>query len=211
MTIPGPNEDASQEPSSAITQPSSEPFVPTATATMPSPSVGKPVDLALAALLVGVGAFLFGLIPVFGAFVGIAAAVLGILALRKQQSKGMALTGIILGGVAVLVSAGATIGLVGAVHNASSNQPAAVAESFSPTPETPTTPDPVVTPDPPSASPAPLETQAPPPPAPAVPAEYLSALTKAGDYSDTMFMSKAGIYDQLIATYGEQFTPLAAQ
>jgi hypothetical protein len=69
----------------------------------------------------------------------------------------------------------------------------------------------VVTSDPPSASPAPVDTQAPPPPAPAVPAEYLSALTKAGDYSDTMFMSKAGIYDQLTSTYGEQFTPAAAQ
>ena len=43
-----------------------------------------------------------------------------------------------------------------------------------------------------------------------VPREYLSALTKAQIYSDTMYMSKKGIYDQLTSEYGEQFSKEAA-
>lgn len=46
---------------------------------------------------------------------------------------------------------------------------------------------------------------------PDVPAEYKSALNKAQSYSDNMHMSKAGIYDQLVSEYGEQFSPEAAQ
>ncbi len=44
-----------------------------------------------------------------------------------------------------------------------------------------------------------------------VPTEYKSALIKAKTYSDTMSMSKAGIYDQLISEHGEKFTEEAAQ
>lgn len=44
-----------------------------------------------------------------------------------------------------------------------------------------------------------------------VPAEYKSALKKAESYSKIMHMSKAGIYDQLISEYGEQFPVEAAQ
>lgn len=46
---------------------------------------------------------------------------------------------------------------------------------------------------------------------PAVPAEYASALVKAQTYSDMMYMSKAGLYDQLTSEYGEQFSAEAAQ
>lgn len=46
---------------------------------------------------------------------------------------------------------------------------------------------------------------------PDVPAEFQSALTKAESYSDTMHMSKAGIYDQLTSEYGEDFSTDAAQ
>ena len=46
---------------------------------------------------------------------------------------------------------------------------------------------------------------------PAVPAEYKSALAKAKQYSDTMHMSKQGIYDQLVSDYGEKFKPEAAR
>ena len=55
------------------------------------------------------------------------------------------------------------------------------------------------------------ETQAPEPPAPAVPAEFASALVKAASYSNIMNMSKTGVYDQLTSEYGEQFSPEAAQ
>ena len=34
----------------------------------------------------------------------------------------------------------------------------------------------------------------------------VNALAKAKDYSETMYMSKAGIYEQLISEYGERFT-----
>lgn len=44
-----------------------------------------------------------------------------------------------------------------------------------------------------------------------VPAEHKSALKKANDYSNTMHMSKTGIYDQLTSEYGEKFSPEAAQ
>jgi len=66
--------------------------------------------------------------------------------------------------------------------------------------------------DEPSTAPEEVEEEAPAEPeAPAVPAEYASALTKAGTYSDLMNMSKAGIYDQLTSEYGEQFSAEAAQ
>lgn len=41
--------------------------------------------------------------------------------------------------------------------------------------------------------------------------EYKNALTKAGQYSEIMHMSKQGIYDQLVSDYGEQFPADAAQ
>ncbi|MDU2489622.1 MAG: Ltp family lipoprotein [Clostridium celatum] len=44
-----------------------------------------------------------------------------------------------------------------------------------------------------------------------VPTEYKNALKKAKIYSDTMHMSKAGIYNQLTSEYGEQFPAEAAQ
>ncbi len=44
-----------------------------------------------------------------------------------------------------------------------------------------------------------------------IPTEYKSALKKAKLYSDTMHMSKRGIYDQLTSEYGERFSKEAAQ
>lgn len=49
------------------------------------------------------------------------------------------------------------------------------------------------------------------PAAPAVSAEFKSALKTAKNYSDTLHMSKAGIYDQLTSQYGEKFSTDAAQ
>ena len=42
------------------------------------------------------------------------------------------------------------------------------------------------------------------------PTEYQNALTKAQEYSDSMYMSQKGIYDQLTSSYGEGFTADAA-
>ena len=44
-----------------------------------------------------------------------------------------------------------------------------------------------------------------------IPTEYKSALRKAKSYSDTMHMSKVGLYNQLTSEYGEKFTAEAAQ
>ncbi|MDF1511059.1 prophage antirepressor [Bacillus phage vB_Bacillus_1020A] len=44
-----------------------------------------------------------------------------------------------------------------------------------------------------------------------IPREHKSALTKAEQYAKTMYMSKSGIYDQLVSEYGENFPPDAAQ
>lgn len=44
-----------------------------------------------------------------------------------------------------------------------------------------------------------------------VSSEYKNALSKAKLYSDTMYMSKQGIYKQLISEYGEGFSKDAAQ
>ena len=81
----------------------------------PAP-VAAPKGLAIAALVVGIVGFLIGLLPVAGALVGIAAVVLGAIALAKKQPKGFALTGLILGAIGLLASVGMTLGL-GAIGN----------------------------------------------------------------------------------------------
>lgn len=186
------------------------------------PSTKKPLGLGLVALIVGILAFLFGLVPVFGALVGIAAIVLGILTLRKKQTKGMAIAGIVLGGIAVLASIGMTFGVAAATNNASDDkQSTVVSESAAPKSLETKTSKPVATKAPKpveTKAPAPVETKAPAPaPAPVEPAapevsaEFKSALTKAGSYSKMMHMSKAGLYGQLTSEYGEKFSAEAAQ
>ena len=44
-----------------------------------------------------------------------------------------------------------------------------------------------------------------------VPREYKAALEKAKQYAETMYMSKAAIYDQLVSPYGEAFPEDAAK
>ena len=44
-----------------------------------------------------------------------------------------------------------------------------------------------------------------------IPKEYKNALEKAKSYSNMMYMSKQGIYDQLTSEYGEKFSADAAQ
>lgn len=90
--------------------------------------------LALAALIVGIVAFLTGLIPVVGLLIGLAAVVVGILALIKKQPKGLAITGTVLGAIALITSIAMTAGLGAAINAgprpvpASSVQPSEVDE-----------------------------------------------------------------------------------
>ena len=73
-----------------------------------APNFANPVPsakgFALAALIVGIAAFLTGWTPVLGVLLGITAVVLGIVALVRRQRKGMAITGLALGAVALVVS-----------------------------------------------------------------------------------------------------------
>jgi hypothetical protein len=59
---------------------------------------------AISALVVGIVATFSSWIPVWGVLVGSAALVLGIIALKKNQSKALAITGIVTGGLATLLS-----------------------------------------------------------------------------------------------------------
>jgi len=206
MTIPEMPGSGLPESSSATPQPSTtpQPYGATTIAPPPPPPAGSakgPMALALAALIVGIAAFLFGLIPVFGAIVGAAAVVLGVFALRKKQPKVLAIIGIVLGGVAVISSITTTAGLGAVVNHASSSKPAAVAAA----------PDDATEPEAPVAA-APEPSKAPAvPAAPAVPIEYKTALVKATSYARSMDMSKVGIYDQLTSEYGEKYSAEAAQ
>ena len=80
------------------------------TASQPTPSpqyapiTPTPKGLAITALVVGIIAFLTGLVPVLGFILGAVAVVFGIIALVKKQSKGMAITGLALGAVALITS-----------------------------------------------------------------------------------------------------------
>lgn len=83
----------------------------------------KPKGLAIAALIVGILAFLTGLLPVVGAVLGIVAVILGIVAVVKRQSKGMAITAIVLGAIATVVSIVMAAGFASFVANTSSSGP----------------------------------------------------------------------------------------
>lgn len=73
--------------------------------------------LGIISLVLGIIAFLTGWVPVLGLILGIGAIVLGALALAKRQNKGFSITGLVLGGVAALISIGATIFVITGVAN----------------------------------------------------------------------------------------------
>lgn len=106
-----------QQPQQQFPQPAAGGPAPGAGYPGYAPAPRAPKGLAITALVLGIvavaGAMIFGWIPFVGGVitivVGIAALILGILAMQKRQPKGMALTGLILGGVGVLVGAGIVI------------------------------------------------------------------------------------------------------
>jgi preprotein translocase subunit SecG len=65
--------------------------------------------LAIASLIVGVVAFVSGWIPFWGLLTGVAAVILGVLALKQPNGKGLSITGISTGGIAALTSIFATL------------------------------------------------------------------------------------------------------
>ncbi len=83
------------------TPPAPPPYL--AQAPTPPPYAPKPArGLAIAALILGIAAFVTVWVPILGLLLGIVGVVLGIVALVKRQPKGLALTGLILGGLGFL-------------------------------------------------------------------------------------------------------------
>lgn len=97
-------------------------------------------NLALAGLMVGIGAFVIGWLPWLGLLLGIAAVALSIFALIKHQSKVMAIIGLVLGGLAMLTGLVTTIGFMAAVN--SQPTPVAAASPAAETEESPAAPEP---------------------------------------------------------------------
>ncbi|MBS3183466.1 PASTA domain-containing protein [Leucobacter manosquensis] len=84
-----------------------EPVVPSA----PQRPVVTANGLGIASLVTGGVAFLIGWLPFIGALVALAAIILGVLALRKNQRKWMSVVGVSLGGIALVTSIAVTIGV----------------------------------------------------------------------------------------------------
>ncbi len=96
-----------------------------------------PRTIAILALCVGIGAFLTGWVPVVGLILAVTAVILGIVALVKGQPRGFALTGLILGAIALIASLVFTISFLSFVNtNASTSGDRAVPDVTT-TPEGP--------------------------------------------------------------------------
>lgn len=106
MTVPDPVQSAPPSPQYPL-PPSAQPS-------------SRPVGLAIAALIVGIVAFLSGWVPVLGLLAGGVSVALGAIALAKKQSAGMAITGLILGGLAFLTSLVTTIIMIVSIGAAGS-------------------------------------------------------------------------------------------
>jgi hypothetical protein len=130
---------------------------------------------ATAAPIVGIVAFLSGIAPVWGIIVGGTAVALGAIALVRKQSKGPALTGLILGGLGALTSLVTTIALFAGVassnESGSTQRPVSVESSDS------------------AAEPGPE--------APSETVSQVNAARSAQNYLDLTGFSRAGLVDQL--------------
>lgn len=83
---------------------------PVEQAPAPAPAVAKPATapagngIAIAALVVGIVAFVTGWVPILGLLLGIAAVVLGVIGLKKAAGKGMSIAGLVTGAIGALTS-----------------------------------------------------------------------------------------------------------
>lgn len=160
----------------------------TPVATIESPVVVAPVGpagpsqqgLAIGALIAGIVAFLTGLVPFLGLFVALAAMVLGILALRRNQQKVFSYVGLTLGGIALITGliVAMLFGIAASKPSSvtSSGQNVAAPAETEPEEAAEATPAPAESPaQTQAASPAPVEQPAPVQPAPAPAADLGSA------------------------------------
>ena len=98
-TTPAPEQSAGPEP---MPMPTSAPMSQPAAAPVAQPGQSK--GFAIAALVLGIVAFLFGWLGAFNLLTAVLAVIFGIVALNKHQSKGMAIAGLVLGGIGLLTS-----------------------------------------------------------------------------------------------------------
>lgn len=96
-----------------------------------SPGSKPAAGLAISALIVGIVAFVSGWAPFWGIVAGLVAVILGALALRKGQSKGLALPGLILGALAALTSIVTTILMIAGLSLGSAQLSSATLDSNS--------------------------------------------------------------------------------
>ncbi|GGK86554.1 hypothetical protein GCM10007382_03130 [Salinibacterium xinjiangense] len=188
---------------------------PSAYQSAPLEDTGKPPSpLAIAALAVGIVAFVSGWVPFWGVVAGAGAIALASIALVKKQRKVFAFAGLILGCIAALTSLITTIALISGVANVSESTTAvapAATSTATPAPRVTAKPTPTTKPAPeltPTATPAP--TVAPAPPKPVETVSQSNATRKAQSYLNYSSFSRTGLIDQLIfegfsaedATYG---------
>lgn len=97
----------------------------------PLPAPSAPKGLALTALIIGIVAFLLGLIPVLGILLGLTGVTFSIVALVKKQSAGLAVTGLVLAACGLLASI-ATTSALGSIDTALQKQEALPAPGQAP-------------------------------------------------------------------------------
>ncbi|PZE68153.1 Ltp family lipoprotein [Curtobacterium sp. MCBD17_021] len=162
-----------------------------------SPKRSNP--LGLTALIIGIVAVIGCAIPIVNfvsIFLGVVAVILGIIGLvQKNRTRGLAIAGTILGGIALIVGIATASIYAAAVSSVSdaleTSAPAATEDAAAPAEE----PSEEASEDTSSSD---------------VPAEYTSALRSAQNYSDVMHMSKEGIRGQLTSDVADKFSAEAA-
>jgi len=134
-------------------------------------------------MVVGIVSLVFCAVPFVGIIGGIVAVVLGLVALKKAQSKGMSVTGIVTGGLALVASIAifvASLALIGSASNLASAALDELDQKTQPTSEPKETAEPA--PEPESAS----------DPEPAAEAQWTTITTLTGtadQQSDTIVLS----------------------
>ncbi|WP_223624029.1 Ltp family lipoprotein [Microbacterium sp. EST19A] len=110
------------------------PWASAASADAAAESKPTPV-LSIVALIAGIIAFFTGIVPILGVILGLGAIALGVFALMKQQRKGLAVAGIVLGSIAVITSIAVTAGIAANLPASDKKPVAAVQQTSEPADE----------------------------------------------------------------------------
>lgn len=155
--------------------------------------------LGLTALIVGIVAIVGCAIPIVNfvsIFLGIVAVILGIVGLvQKNRTRGLAIAGLILGGIALLVGI-----ITASIYAAAVDSVSKALETTAPS-----------QPDDASSAPADVSSDSADSADSDVPADFQAALRSAESYSETMHMSKEGIRAQLTSDVADKFSAEAAE